>query len=182
MRYLISILVMVFCIGAFAEDSINTSYLSELEGTKIYTLAQNEESSATAEVVADPEKAEEKEVAKPEEPKSFGDALSLGTQIAKLIKGKNYQLAIAMLLVLLVWMWKKASGFGLFKKWLPVGGKKTTLVAMGMGVALELAAYLMVPGSVWYVAVFQGLLIGGASTGLWDLIAGQPLKEVKKSS
>ena len=173
---------MAFCIGAVAEDKQLNTQLFETQ--KVYMVAQNETApaevveAAAAEVTAEEEKPVE-EAPKAEEPKDLGDAISLGTQVAKLIKDKNYQMAIALLLVLLVWGYKKLAGMGLLKKWLPVGGKKTTMIAMAMGVLLELAAHLVIPESVWWIAVLQGVVIGGASTGLWDLMAGQKMDDAK---
>lgn len=178
MKYILSIfMVLSVCFPCFAAETIKPP-----EQTKqIYLIAQTEAAPAAAEAVAEAPAAEASvdplpaEAPNAEEPKDLGAAISMGQQVASLVKDKNWSMAMALLIVLLVWGYKKLTNFGLLSKWLPAGGKKTTIVAMIIGVLLQVSAGL-VSGQVWYLAALQGLVVGGAATGLWDLISGQKIE------
>jgi len=101
-----------------------------------------------------------KAVAEPEDALS---ALGMARDAVELFKSKDWGMFAATLIMLLVWGWRKVG-----PKWLK-GGKATTIAAFVIGVLVELAATLST-GGAFLPSILRGLLVGGASTGIWDLL------------
>ena len=90
------------------------------------------------------------------------EVVALGKTILDAAKGGNWGLAVAGILMLLVWVMRK-----FFLKKIP--SSYMPWVAAGVGVAGAIAANLQA-GQAWGGALMSGLMAGAAASGLYSLI------------
>ena len=100
------------------------------------------------------------------------EVLAIGTWVIKAIRGGEWGLAIAGILMVLVWVIRKFIFLRLPSSYMP-------WVAAGLGAASAIAANLQA-GQPWLAALISGLMVGLASSGLWSLIGKKLLSAAEK--
>lgn len=76
-------------------------------------------------------------------------------------KNKNWGVFAGLVIMLLVWITRK------FIPKMPTSA--LPWVSAGMGIVASVATDL-IAGGTWYVAIFNGLLLGAAASGMWSLV------------
>lgn len=121
----------------------------------------------TAAPAAAPATATEPVVA-PDPEKDLGGFMSL---MIDSFKNKNWGVFAGLLIMLLVWVTRK------FIPKMPTNYLPWVSAAMGIVVSV---ATDLIAGGTWYYAIFNGLLIGAAASGMWSLVGKHVL--VKKTA
>ncbi|MFH1834205.1 MAG: hypothetical protein ABH877_04200 [bacterium] len=109
---------------------------------------------------------------------TLDDAPGLITTMVQAVKDKNWQLVVAMAIMLLVVL---ANALLIKLNILGDEVRKIALpwIAAGTGCLVIFASTLIAGGS-WWSAALAGLVTGAAATGLWELVFRHVKKAVEK--
>jgi hypothetical protein len=95
------------------------------------------------------------------DPNSLGD---LVPALVEAVKGGNWSLVVSVALMLVVFALTKIP---FVRDWLPKAAKPWVVAISG--VVLAVATTAATTGD-WWAAAFNGLVMGTAATGLWELV------------
>lgn len=123
--------------------------------------------------------ADTRAVAAPAETPTEADVPGLVKLLAQAVKDKDWQLVVALIVMLLV-----ASGNFILIK-LNVLGEERRKAALpwiaAVSATLVLFASTLIAGGGWWSAAIAGLVTGAAATGLWELVFKHVTKMLSKS-
>jgi hypothetical protein len=106
------------------------------------------------------------EVSAPAETPTIEDAPGLVSNIIQAAREKNWQLMVALIVMLLV-----ALANGLVLKFVDEDWRKKLLPWFAVGTScLVLFASTLIAGGSWWSAILAGFVTGAAAVGLWELI------------
>lgn len=112
---------------------------------------------------------------KPKEPQSVDEAVQSGLGTVSAFKGGKYREAVASLIMLLMFLWRRLGAKFLADK---LSGWQMTLVAGILGYVGSIPEALTLEPFSWWTFAWQGLITGSEAVMLWQILGKKLLPKM----